>query len=447
MTQNRSCTGSETASSNGAAELRCGTPGRASRTAGGGNNGEAGAPPSNTAPANYIQSGSDPKILRYGVDSLYLSYPGSLSTDWAQRLDGLKLAAQSQNDSEEALAQVRIGEHLFEVLGRGRGKYMYVLVDNCFQIALSSTKSKSLPLAYVQISSEYLTALGVIQAESNLRYIINSLGLVSGPPTISRVDLFADFLSDVDMTGWPAGAWVTRAHKVDNHHIRRQFTGWSIGMGGPMGARLYNKTLELEHSKKDYLRPLWKTAGWNEQDPVWRLEFQYKREALKELSVLHISDLLDNLRGLWAYATETWIRLTIPSLSDENRTRWPTHPLWAYLAALDWAMPASPTLARVRKERIPCDESLFVNGLGPITSFMAREGITDLAEGFGEFLARAHRFHDAQGRKEGSTFKKYVTNKVASKGRKYNTLLNENPAEEAAQKARAKAYRKMRDGE
>lgn len=68
-----------------------------------------GAPPSNTAPANYI---SDPKdilqVLRFGVDSLYLSYPGTLATGWDQRLKGLKLAAKANDRKDESTAQIKI---------------------------------------------------------------------------------------------------------------------------------------------------------------------------------------------------------------------------------------------------------------------------------------------------------------------------------------------------
>ncbi|MFZ2170991.1 MAG: hypothetical protein WAW61_15310, partial [Methylococcaceae bacterium] len=116
---------------------------------------------------------------------------------------------------------------------------------------------------------------------------------------ISRVDLFVDFTSPVKMNSWDQSAWVTRAHNIASYSLRRHFSGWSIGMGGVMGARLYNKTLELEKSKKDYLKPLWKMAGWDEESPVWRLEFQYKREALKELGVLEMEHLIQHYGGLW----------------------------------------------------------------------------------------------------------------------------------------------------
>jgi len=407
-----------------------------------------GAPPSNTAPANYINTPNNTKILRFGVDSLYLAYPGQLASDWEQRLTGLKLAAQSQEETQEAKAQVKLGEHLFEVKGKGSQRFPFVLVDNCFHIQLSGTHSTAMPLAYVQLSSELLTTLSVQEAVNILSPIIRTFGLVKGEAQISRVDLFVDFTSPILMNSWDLSAWVTRAHNISSYSLRRRFSGWSIGMGGAMGARLYDKTLELEKSKKDYLKPLWKMAGWDGQSPVWRLEFQYKREALKELGVLELPDLIEQCGGLWNYAATDWLRLTVPNPDDSNQTRWATHPLWSDLAAVNWSTRQASPLSRLRKERLPSEQSFFVNGLGGLTSFMASQGITELDEGFGEFLAQAERYHEHQQRHQGKGLRHYIRDKVIAKARKYNTLDNRDQKLEKEQaKERAKAYRKEKDGD
>lgn len=246
----------------------------------------SGAPPSNTAPANYISENKGIlQVLRFGVDSLYLSYPGTLATGWDQRLKGLKLAAKANDRKDESTAQVKIGDHLFEVKDRGQGRFPYVLEDNWFRIALSSSAATAMPLAYVQVSSELLTAIGVKQAEEDLSFVINTLGLVKDEANISRVDLFVDFITDTVINSWDSGAWVTRAHNINAHHVQRQFSGWSIGLGkGPIGARLYDKTLEIQKSHKDYLKPLWRDAGWQDDQKIWRLEFEFKRDVLSELA-------------------------------------------------------------------------------------------------------------------------------------------------------------------
>ena len=415
-----------------------------------------GAPPSNTAPVNDIsipksESVDGFSVLRFGIDSLYLSYPGRLASSWAQRLEALKFAAQSTQESESSLAQVRIGEHLFEVKDKGKGRFPYVLVDNCFHIQLPSAQSVALPLAYVQLSSELLTALSVREAEQRLRFIINTFGKVESEPQVSRVDLFVDFVSPVTMDSWKPDAWITRADKIWSHYEKRKFSGWSIGLGGVIGARLYDKTLEIQKSKKDYLKPLWSAAGWKEGQTVWRMEFEFKRDALKEMGIFSLDDLLPQLASLWRYATEHWLRLTVPHSSDSNQTRWPNHPLWDELSSVEWSEVSSVPLARLRKERIPSDESLFINGLGGLTSFMARHGITDLGEGFGEFLAHAKRFHKNRKAQSGKDLARYVLDKVSTKARRYNTLENESPKslrdKQEQTQSEADAYRTAKDGE
>lgn len=416
----------------------------------------AGASPSNTAPANCISPPTPPsppalfKLLRYGIDSLYLSYPGTLSHEWEQDLERLKGLAQSDEPFERSTAQVSLGGHLFEVKDKGKGRYPYVLVDNCFHLQVSRATAKSLPLAYVQLSSELPTAMSVSDAEQALRFIVNTLGRVDGEAQMSRVDLFIDFVSDVSMESWHRDAWVTRAQDIDTYSRQRAFTGWSIGLGGDIGARLYDKTLELKKSRKDYLKPLWSVAGWVPGQSVWRLEFQFRREALKELGVTTLPSLLTHLFGLWRYATGSWLRLTVPNPDDATQTRWPNHPLWDRLAVVSWGAADGIPLGRLRKARLPSDESLFVNGLGGLTSFMASQGITDLGEGFGEFLAHAERFHDTQTSQPGRNLRGYVAAKVADKARRFNTLRNETrEAEHERQNRRhqqAEAYRRAKEG-
>lgn len=420
------------------------------RGAGGGSTSVSeGAPPSNTAPANY-----NPETFqshRCGVDSLYLSYPGVLADEWNRKLADLKELAQSESEQQQALAQVVIGEHLFEVRDKGRGRFSYVLVDNCFQIQASNTRSQSLPLAYVQISSEYLAAVGVEQAEQSLTFIINTLGLVKEPANISRVDLYLDFCADIGMDLFsPLDNWITRTQSIDLHYRYGCFSGWSFGLGSEVSARLYDKTLEIEKkSRKYYLHELWHATGWDMQRKVWRMEFQVKRDALVTLRVLKIADLLNLQDGLWRYFTENWLRLAVPSSSDSNQTRWPNHPLWDDITRAFQQKDEQPKLERHSPMRIPSDTHLFVNGLAGLTSFMAREGISDLGEGFGEYMHQAKKFHDEIYEVPGFGLERYIETKVKAKNRRYNSVNNRKnlPQDARAIAHQAENYRKERDGE
>ncbi|SET69205.1 hypothetical protein SAMN05216326_1671 [Nitrosomonas marina] len=67
-----------------------------------------GTPPSNTVPYN-CNSTEYFKLLRFGVDSLYLSYQGELFPEIQERLAKLKQLAQHPEADQQALAQYAIG--------------------------------------------------------------------------------------------------------------------------------------------------------------------------------------------------------------------------------------------------------------------------------------------------------------------------------------------------
>ncbi len=380
----------------------------------------AGAPPSNTAPANY-RSGPY-RLLRLGVDSLYLSFFGVISADMDATLADLKLKGQNILPIIRSQAQIRLGDHLFEVKGWGRKRFSYVIVDNWFNIQIAGPDSKSLPLAYVQISSEFLSAHSVLEAVAILSPLIAQLGAVRGEARVSRVDLFADFIAYWDVQALEPEAWITYAKVKRKYHENNRASSWDFGMGGMVSARLYDKTLEIGKSQKDYLKGLWAAAGWKDET-VWRLEFELKRQVLKEMSVSSVPELVQNLPGLWKYGTEKWLRLALPDPRDSNQSRWPTHPVWSALAGVSWEGYESPLLTRARKERVPSDEYLFKAGLAPLTSFMVREGIADIYEASRLFLAKATRYHFEQSGFRLDGFDNYIDVKVAEKCRKFNLVM------------------------
>lgn len=425
------------------------TPARAAADGSDHEVGLQGTPLSNTVPLNYNTKTF--KLLRYGVDSLYVSYPGVIAAEWDTKLTQLKELAQSEDESQQALAQVVIGDNIFEVKDKGRGRFSYVLVDNSFHLQASNGRSKSLPMAYVQISSEYLAHAGIEQAEKSLQFIVQTLGVVTEPANISRVDLFVDFCAHLKMDAFnPLESWITRTQSIDLHYRYNQFSGWSFGMGGEIGARLYDKTLEVtKKSKKFYLYDCWLAQGWDPTESVWRMEFEAKREVLKQLGISKLNNLLELQTALWLYLTQDWLRLAVPSLTDTNQSRWANHPLWDDITNAFNQEHVQSKLSRFTPTRTPDDERLFVHGLGGLTSFMAREGISDLSEGVGEYLHQAKRFHEKRSDSFGTDIDAYVAKKVKSKNRRFNTVDNHtNNLNKRLQVIKtAAAYRQASDGD
>ena len=376
----------------------------------------AGASPSNTAPAICMES--EVTVLLTGVDSLYVSYQGTLSSDWDIRLAACKLSAQSEDPGEQLQAQVEIGGHLFLVHDRGSGRFAYVLSDNWFRIAVARSSAKSIPVMHIQISSESLLLEGAERVFESLTAVINTVAYRRSGPHVSRSDIRVDFVTSVDLARIEVDAWVTRARDRAKRFVGRNFSGWSIGLGGNVSGRLYNKLLELDKSRKFYMRDIWTARGWDGVTPVMRLEFQLERAALGELGVDTVPDLFARLPALWRYCTGDWLQLKVPNLADDTPTRWPIDPFWVAMAKA-WD-DSSDTLCadRARKERIPADDRLFLQGFGGVTSFMASRGIVDPATGFARYIEEARAFH----RNRDTSFAGYVQAKVLDKGRRYSTI-------------------------
>ena len=236
-------------------------------------------------------------------------------------------------------------------------------------------------MAYVKISSEYLTHISIDDVMLDLLAVLNVLGVMESQAKVSRIDLFVDFASTDNMESWHRNAWVTRSEKINQYAVKVEFSGWSIGMGSTMAARLYHKMLEVFTSNKYYLIPLWVDAGWDSEAPVWRLEFEFKRVILAQFDVQALSTCISNLNGLWSYATTEWLKLTIPNETDTNRSRWDIHPLWVHISSVDFETSGGALSREFTAQRVPSDQRLFDYGFSAISSYMAREGIIDLYDG------------------------------------------------------------------
>jgi hypothetical protein len=225
--------------------------------------------------------------------------------------------------------------------------------------------------------------------------------------------------------------------------------GLSAWAGG-IAARLYDKALEIKKSGKLYLLELWAQAGYREGDPVWRLEFQFKRAVLSQLGVVALGSVLNQLNGLWGYAMADWLRLTLPNPDDKTRSRWPVHPLWGYLSSVDWETNGGPLLRQYPLARVPGDDKLFPLYFSALISYMAREGINDLYQGQESMTAAVVAYYMRKADWLGLSFERYVDERVATKARLFNSLVNDDAllaridAEDLV--AQAEAYRKASRG-
>ena len=120
--------------------------------------------------------------------------------------------------------------------------------------------------------------------------------------------------------------------------------------------RCYDKTLELHSRGSEWPKTLW--VDWDQDQPVWRVEFQFRRRSLVSLGCSTPEDALAARQELWHYGTQ-WLSLRTPT-SDLNRARWPEAPEWA---AIRQAEIGSPTTPLVRDMVRSADELRMIRGL------------------------------------------------------------------------------------
>lgn len=113
------------------------------------------------------------------------------------------------------------------------------------------------------------------------------------------------------------------------------FTGFTFGTrSGAIHARIYDKTIEIVQSNKSFFPVIWAEAGWDQTSPVWRIEFELKREFFtdgwidgKSLNNASVEDIFDAMPFMADYLMNRWLSLRIIS-AESNPSRWPIDPLW-----------------------------------------------------------------------------------------------------------------------
>jgi hypothetical protein len=106
------------------------------------------------------------------------------------------------------------------------------------------------------------------------------------------------------------------------------FTGLTIGSGHIM-ARLYDKAREInQKSKKYWMYDIWNIQedSLSEDERIIRVEFQLKREVIKELIDCDIFITLEYLDQIWGYCTQQWLKFQ--DNPGEHHSKRNTFPWW-----------------------------------------------------------------------------------------------------------------------
>ena len=261
--------------------------------------------------------------LIYGFDTVEIAYYLTPSSSCSFDFDRLVAQRDSLKSSGlRHLSEITIGSEDFGLASHGtKSGYPLLLSNESFTVQCGEY---NVPSFFVTYSSLALWHEGIESLHKRFLFWANGVGLEPiQPESISRADYAVDF--HLPVMDFEADDFVTQAVKDSQHRGNRQVQTFRIGRDATV-LRVYNKSEEIqEQSGKYWLHPLW---GY--EDDVWRIEFQSRKETLKEFGIKTLEDLLQKYGVLLSYLAHEHTRLTIPS-EDTNRSRWQTHPLWESL--------------------------------------------------------------------------------------------------------------------
>jgi hypothetical protein len=295
------------------------------------------------------------RVLASGVDRMELSARGSVRADVLRELETAKLEAQRMREGEPyRFAGSGRG---FLVQPNGRRAYPYVLLSR--DMGLTVRENGELPPVRADLLSAWLHEMGAEAAASEVELLmVEAMFVVPPEVVVSRVDVYAD------VQGWElaltdAERFVSRARHRAAHTVGQRFTGLWFGSGGPVVARLYDKTAEIGRSGETWLAERWGERV--DERPVWRLEFQFRRRALAEFEAGHPREVIARLGNLWEHGTREWLTLRQPT-GQADRWRWPLDESWTEVQRVVVGIKSQDATRKRRPETDPERVVRFLQG-------------------------------------------------------------------------------------
>jgi hypothetical protein len=311
-----------------------------------------------------------PRLLLQGLDSLYVSYFFDMKTgglDW----DDLSYRKERLKQSRAAgFSKIVLGSETFALLPNGKKPYSYIVTAKPFKIYLSENLQ---PGCHVQFSSEGLWQTGAQGLLNRIEAWASSLGFRSTRPNVvARADWAFDYhVPEVDFT---RDHFVSRAIKNATWRERQTDQTFSFGAKDVL-IRIYDKVAEIaQQSGKAWFYPL-----WGQTTDVWRIEFQVRRERLKQAAIGSTEELLALQNDLLRELAGNHTTLRRPA-SDTNRSRWPMHPLWLALQGDIAALPQTG-LVRHIDPQMPLDWRLYQQCKSLVGSLKGIAAVTALKAG------------------------------------------------------------------
>lgn len=300
---------------------------------------------------------SCPPQTANGLDKLELSlwlHAGKSSL--FERFAKLKEEVQGSFNSSAAISFLHNDFFTWNLKRSGTKLYPYVFQSGDITLMLSSrSHTAKIPNCKIEIGSVSCqeNAFGIYR---ELIMWLRSYHFNIKNEIISRVDLASDFLNcdiatlEVDNKN----KWITRAVKFSTYYENWDVSGIMLGKGN-IAMRIYDKTLSLKQdaTKAKFFFDRW---GCHDETPVTRVEFQFRREVLKEfiIPVNTVSDLESNIDTIWNYATHDWTRQALENVDRINghQDRAELSDFWKLVQEQSFHLPVKNRLKNRRYKEI-----------------------------------------------------------------------------------------------
>jgi hypothetical protein len=247
-------------------------------------------------------------------------------------------------------------------------------------IAKCSTAKGNVPNVVIRASGEVCLLIGVETCLKRGRNFVAGIGGTIRKDKLSRVDIALDMpgvgMSDFK-SAFDGGKYICRAKSLG----WTQSNGLTLKFGeSPLLLRIYDKlaeTLKCDNPRKVYamIKRRW---GDTIPDQAARVEFEIRREALKNRGIDSVDDYFQKRADLMNYLVHEWFRLTTETVDrkNKNQSRAEVLPLWkdVQTAFESWAgSPAGCSLEPLSLEAVDVTQ-MFKQALGVIRTAAQCQG-------------------------------------------------------------------------
>lgn len=175
-------------------------------------------------------------------------------------------------------------------------RYEYGFVSDGISIYYSTSKKLN-PNCYIRFSSEVIQRQGYLKVYNRCCRILRFFGVERPGRTmkLSQIDLAFDFQADFSVylsnsRDYHVQTKLGMARTVEINSV----VAWKLwGKSNSYKVRCYDKLTEAkEKSGKLYWFAVWEAQGFDLEKPIWRVEYELRREFLKQWRINRFHDFI-----------------------------------------------------------------------------------------------------------------------------------------------------------